>query len=257
IRVTQLDPKTGLALRPKELGAAIATARESEASDLIFHDGYYYLFVNHNSCCKGKNSEYNIRVGRSKAVIGPYLDKHGEVMAKGGGSLFLAAHAQRNGRSVLDVRPLLWSLDGWPMAGDNLGDGTYQIVSRQSENTLEVRTPTAPPPPRAAGTPPPTGPVQDVPGVPIGPPAVHLGRYLTLDNQKWTIAPAEGGFYKIVNLGSGAAIGAGTGGAVELSPYTGADGQLWQLDQVPDGGYRIRNKASGLSLTAASAGALV
>ena len=293
IRVTQLDPKTGLALRPKELGAAIATARESEASDLIFHDGYYYLFVNHNSCCKGKNSEYNIRVGRSKAVIGPYLDKHGEVMAKGGGSLFLAAHDHRigpghfgrvldydvsadgneggperfslhyegdmtrNGRSVLDVRPLLWSLDGWPMAGDNLGDGTYQIVSRQSENTLEVRTPTAPPPPRPAGTPPPTGPVQDVPGVPIGPPAVHLGRYLTLDNQKWTIAPAEGGFYKIVNLGSGAAIGAGTGGAVELSPYTGADGQLWQLDQVPDGGYRIRNKASGLSLTAASAGGLV
>src|ERR1035437_6583283 len=177
IRITQLDPKTGLALRPKELGAAIATARESEASDLIFHDGYYYLFVNHNSCCKGKNSEYNIRVGRSRSVTGPYLDKHGEAMAKGGGSMFLAAHDHRigpghfgrvldydasadgaeggperfsihyeadmtrNGRSVLDVRPLLWSLDGWPVAGDNLTDGTYQIVSRQSENTLEARVP--------------------------------------------------------------------------------------------------------------------
>ena len=78
IRVTQLDPKTGLALRPKKLGAPIATARESEASDLIFHDGYYYLFVNHGSCCKGKDSEYNIRVGRSRAMTGPYLDKHGE-----------------------------------------------------------------------------------------------------------------------------------------------------------------------------------
>jgi arabinan endo-1,5-alpha-L-arabinosidase len=291
IRITQLDPKTGLALHPNELGAAIATARESEASDLIFHDGYYYLFVNHNSCCKRQQSEYNIRVGRSKTITGPYLDKHGAEMAKGGGSLFLAAHdhrigpghfgrvldydasangseggperfslhyeadATRGNRSVLDVRPLLWSLDNWPVAGDNLTDGTYQIVSRQTENTLEVHVPTAPPTPRPAGTPP--GPVMDVPGEPIGPPAVRLSRYLTLDNQKWTIAPAEGGFYKIVNLGSGTAIGAGTGGAVELSPYSGADGQLWQLDQFPDGGYRIRNKASGLSLTAAGAGGLV
>jgi len=288
IRVTQLDPKTGLALKPGKLGAAIATARESEASDLIFHDGFYYLFVNHNSCCKRQQSEYNIRVGRSKAVTGPYLDKHGEEMVKGGGSLFLAAHdhrigpghfgrvldydasadgseggqerfslhyeadATRGNRSVLDVRPLLWSVDGWPMAGDNLADGTYQIVSRQSENTLEVRTPTAPPPPRPAGTPP--GPVMDVPGTPIGPPAMHLGRYLTLDNQKWTIAPAGGGFYKIVNLGSGAAMAAGNGGAVELAPYTGTDAQIWQLDQFPDGGYRIRNKSSGLCLTAASSG---
>jgi arabinan endo-1,5-alpha-L-arabinosidase len=292
IRVTQLDPKTGLALRPNELGAPVATARESEASDIIFHDGYYYLFVNHNSCCKGKNSEYNIRVGRSKAITGPYLDKHGSPMASGGGSLFLAAHdhrigpghfgllldydvdpktpggdgAQRfsvhyegdmtrGGRSVLDIRPLLWSLDGWPVAGDNLTDGTYQIVSRQSENTLESHVPTAPPPPPPPGTPPPRGPVQDVPGTPIGPPAPRLSRYLTLDNQKWTIAPAGGGFYKIVNLGSGDAIGA-TDAAITLAAYTGADGQLWRLDQFPDGGYRIRNKATGMCLTAAGGGGL-
>ena len=301
IRVTQLDPKTGLALRPHELGAPVATARDSEATDIIFHEGYYYLFVNHNSCCKGKNSEYNIRVGRSKAITGPYLDKHGVAMATGGGSMFLAAHdhrigpghfglltdydteaanspgeagseaegAQRfslhyegdmtrGGRSVLDIRPLLWSLDGWPVAGDNLTDGTYQIVSRQSENTLEWHVPTAPPAPRPAGTPAPRGPVQDVPGPPIGPAAARLSRYLTLDTQKWTIAPAGGGFYKIVNAGSGDAIQAAAGdAAVGLAAYTGADGQLWRLDQFPDGGYRIHNKATGMSLTAASAGGLV
>ena len=291
IRVTQLDPKTGLALRPKELGAPVATARESEASDLIFHDGYYYLFVNHGSCCKGKDSEYNIRVGRSRAMAGPYLDKHGETMDKGGGSLFLAAHdhrigpghfgrvldydasadgseggperfsvhyeadVTRGGRSVLDIRPLLWSVDGWPVAGDNLTEGTYQIVSRQSENTLESHVPTAPPPPPPAGTPPPSGPVRNVPGTPIGPAALRLSRYLTLDNQKWTIAAAGGGFYKIVNAGSDDAIatnsGAGPGGSVGLAAFTGADGQLWSLDEFPDGGWRIRNKASGLYLTAA------
>jgi arabinan endo-1,5-alpha-L-arabinosidase len=292
IRVTQLDPKTGLALRPKELGAPVASARESEAADIIFHDGYYYLFVNHGSCCKGKNSEYNIRVGRSKAMTGPYLDKHGDAMAQGGGSLFLAAHDHRigpghfgrvldydaspdgseggperfsvhyeadltrGGRSVLDIRPLLWSVDGWPRAGDNLSEGTYQIVSRQSENTLEAHIPTAPPAPRPTGTAAATGPVQDVPGVPIGPAVLHLSRYLTLDNQKWTIAPAGGGFSKIANSGTGDAIGSAARGGVGLAAYTGADGQMWRLEQFPDGGYRIRNKATGLSLTAAGSGAL-
>ncbi len=290
IRITQLDPKTGLALKPNTLGAAIASARESEAADLIYHDGYYYLFVNHGSCCKGKNSEYNIRVGRSRKPDGPYLDKHGDPMDKGAGSLFLAAHDHRigpghfgrvldydanpdgseggperfsihyeadltrGGRSVLDIRPLLWSSDGWPLAGDNLTDGTYQILSRQSENTLEIHTPTAPPPPRPAGTPAPTGPVQDVPGPPIGPPALHLSRYLTLDNQKWTIAPAGGGFYKIVNLGTGDAIGIAIG-KVQLAPYSATDAQMWSLDQFPDGGYCIRNKmAAGLTLKAAGSG---
>jgi arabinan endo-1,5-alpha-L-arabinosidase len=295
IRVTQLDPKTGLALAPGKLGAPVATARESEATDIIFHDGYYYLFVNHNSCCKGKDSEYNIRVGRARAITGPYLDKHGDPMEKGGGSLFLAAHDHRigpghfglvrdydtqtanapggaegseavgaerfsvhyeadmtrGGRSVLDIRPLLWSVDGWPVAGDNLTEGTYQIVSRQSENTLESHVPTAPPPPPPAGTPPPRGPVQDVPGVSIGPAAPRLSRYLTLDSQKWTIAPAGGGFSKIVNAGTGESLGAadgftnGVGIAVELAPYTGADKQMWHLDQFPDGGWRIRNKTGG------------
>lgn len=290
IRITQLDPKTGLALRPNELGAPIATARESEASDLIYHDGFYYLFVNHNSCCKGKNSEYNIRVGRSRKPDGPYIDKHGDPMSKGGGSLFIAAHDHRigpghfgrlldydaspdgseggperfsihyeadmtrNGRSVLDVRPLLWSTDGWPVAGDNLTDGTYQIVSSQSENTLEVHTPTAPPPPPPAGTPPPRGPVQDVvTGPPIGPPALRLSRYLTLDNQKWTIASAGGGFYKLLDVASSSAIGTASDGSLALAPFTSTDSQMWRLDQFPDGGYRITNKATGLALTASGA----
>jgi len=298
IRVTQLDPKTGLALEPGKLGAAIATARESEASDIIFHDGYYYLFVNHNSCCKGKQSEYNIRVGRAKAIPGPYVDKHGAAMTAGGGSLFMAAHDHRigpghfgrvldydvsadgseggperfsvhyeadltrGGRSVLDVRPLQWSLDGWPVAGDNVAEGTYQIVSRQSENTLESHVPTAPPPPPAPGTPPPRGPVLDVPGTPIGPAAPRLWRYLALDNQKWTIAPAGGGFYKIVNAGSGDALGEGevkgTGmPPVTLAAYTGADKQMWRLDQFPDGGWRIVNKADGLSLNSGSGGMML
>ena len=287
IRITQLDPKTGLALAPKTLGEAIATARESEASDIVFHDGFYYLFVNHGSCCVGKNSQYNIRVGRSRVITGPYLDKHGLALNQGGGSLFLAAHDHRigpghfgrlldyddppdgaerfsihyeadlatGGRSKLDIRPLLWSPDGWPVAGDNLVEGAYQVLSRQSENTLEVHVPAPPKPaapaPGAAAAPAPAAP-PPVPAEALGPPALHLARYLTLDPQKWTIAPVAGGYAKIVNLGTGDAIGA-TAAAVELGAYAGTDAQLWRLEQFPDGGYRILNKATGLSLAAGSA----
>jgi arabinan endo-1,5-alpha-L-arabinosidase len=263
IRLTQLDPATGLALHPHALGEAIATARESEAADIIFHDGFYYLFVNHGSCCKGKDSQYNIRVGRARAITGPYLDKHGTPLTQGGGSLFLAAHDHRigpghfgrlldydaypatgiapageperfslhyeadltnNGRPTLDIRPLLWSTDGWPIAGDNLPEATYQILSRQSENTL-------------------------VEGTPAGRPTVHLSRYLTLPNEQWRIAPAHGGFSKITDLATGDALQLPANGLVELAPYTAAADQLWRIEQFPDGSYRILNQATGLALT--------
>ncbi len=74
INLLQLDPKTGLAPASHGGTQGITIAAESEAADIISHDGYFYLFVNHGSCCKGKDSEYNIRVGRSRTITGPYLD---------------------------------------------------------------------------------------------------------------------------------------------------------------------------------------
>jgi arabinan endo-1,5-alpha-L-arabinosidase len=249
IELVQLNPKTGLRISPKSKVSIIAS--KSEASDIIFHEGYYYLFVNHGSCCKGKNSQYTIRVGRSRKVTGPYLGRHGDDLRTEPGSLFLAAEGtkigpghfgrliedgverfslhyeadlENGGRSTLGLRPLLWSVDGWPVAGENLATGSYQLRSKLTENILEPHT--------EDGT---TGLQQSL--------------YLAVDSQKWNIAPTSGGFYKIVNAGNGQALQVGQdGAALGMGAYSGADSQMWRLDQFPDGGYRITAKTGGLAL---------
>ena len=58
---------------------------------MIYHDGWYYLLGTRGSCCAGPASGYNIRVGRSRKVTGPFLDNTGVDMIEGGGKLFLGS----------------------------------------------------------------------------------------------------------------------------------------------------------------------
>ena len=182
IELVELDPATGQRIQPDSKVWIIAN--RSEASEMIFHDGYYYLFVNHGSCCSGVNSTYHICVGRSRTVTGPYLDRYGDDLAQGGGTLFVAAAGRqigpghfgllvengvekfschyeadldKGGRSVLEIRPLLWTADGWPVPGKNPGDatipppppapgetihdGTYQIRSQRTGLVLAATDP--------------------------------------------------------------------------------------------------------------------
>ena len=139
IHLIELDPKTGLRKDPEEKPLKLAMHQEIEAPFIHKHGDHYYLFVNWGKCCKGVNSTYEIRVGRSKKITGPYLDRHGVDLKDGGGSPFLATsgkfigpgHASiykekgremlvhhyydkdRNGRSDLRMLPLEWK-DGWP-----------------------------------------------------------------------------------------------------------------------------------------------
>jgi arabinan endo-1,5-alpha-L-arabinosidase len=163
IRLVELNPKTGQRLFPDRKPVNIAI--NSEASIMIFHDGWYYLLVTHGSCCVGANSTYNIRMGRARKVTGPFLDNMGVDMLQGGGKLFLGssgrqigpghfglldlgegvqkfschyeADLDRGGISVLDIRPLLWR-DGWPVAGQNVREGTYEIESTRTGTALEL-----------------------------------------------------------------------------------------------------------------------
>ena len=164
IRLVELDPKTGKRLHPDERPTNIGI--NLEATDMIYHDGWYYLLGTHGSCCAGAASGYNIRVCRSRKVTGPFLDNMGVDMLEGGGKLLIGsgdrligaghfgllnlgdaaaqkfsmhweADLDRGGASVLDIRPLLW-IDGWPVAGENMKEGTYEIESVRTGTALEL-----------------------------------------------------------------------------------------------------------------------
>jgi len=230
IRLVELDPKTGKRVEGNE---AINIAIDCEATDLEYRDGWYYLFGTHGTCCDGANSTYNIVVGRSRNVTGPYLDNMGRDMLTGGGRMVLAAGGRlmgpghfgrtiledgvekmschyeadldQSGRSVLGIHPLLWK-DGWPVAGDNFREGTYEIESVRRGYALELVVDFV----RMTGGMRGFGrnqnePVKPIPSQeladvihtwPAGNIGVRIGDYMTRPHQKWTItaAPDSSGY---------------------------------------------------------------
>jgi arabinan endo-1,5-alpha-L-arabinosidase len=108
-----------------------------EAPYLVARDGWYYLFVSLDSCCRGTDSTYKIAVGRSSQVTGPYVDRNGVPMQQGGGTVILASRGNTvasGGQSYSDgllayhgygnfgtpgdfrlgIEPVSWTADGWP-----------------------------------------------------------------------------------------------------------------------------------------------
>jgi arabinan endo-1,5-alpha-L-arabinosidase len=45
------------------------------------------FFGSRGTCCEGENSGYNVAVGRSKDLKGPYVDREGTDLMLGGGTL--------------------------------------------------------------------------------------------------------------------------------------------------------------------------
>jgi len=230
IRLVELDPKTGKRVEGNE---PINIAIDCEATDLMYHKGWYYLLGTHGTCCDGANSTYNIVVGRSRKVTGPYLDNMGRDMLQGGGKMLLAAHDRvmgpghfgryieeegvekmschfeadldQGGFSTLAIRPLMWKND-WPVAGDLLKDDVYEIESERRGYALElavdfVRMQQRMRWFRANDTTPITSvasqKLDDVKATwPEGRVAVRAGDYMTRPHQKWSIVavPEKGGF---------------------------------------------------------------
>lgn len=68
-----------------------------EAPFIMRRDGYYYLFASFDQCCMGVNSTYNVRVGRSESITGPYIDADGVPMLESGGTLILREYGRWKG----------------------------------------------------------------------------------------------------------------------------------------------------------------
>jgi arabinan endo-1,5-alpha-L-arabinosidase len=140
IKLVQLNPDTGKRIATNSPMYSLAFNDSIEASYIQHHDDFYYLFVNWGICCRGVNSTYEIRIGRSKKITGPYLDKDGKDLVVGGGSPFLktmgpfigpgqvgilseggtnwlSCHfydGTESGRPTLAILPLRWNASGWP-----------------------------------------------------------------------------------------------------------------------------------------------
>lgn len=72
--------------------------KPQEGSWMSYHDGYYYVWFSHGQCChfnKGfpaRGREYSIRVGRSRNVRGPFVDKEDQLLLDGGGTIVYASN---------------------------------------------------------------------------------------------------------------------------------------------------------------------
>lgn len=63
-----------------------------EAPFIVHRNGWFYLFVSFDFCCRGADSTYKIAVGRSRSLTGPYLDEKGADLYGGGGTVIMSSH---------------------------------------------------------------------------------------------------------------------------------------------------------------------
>ncbi|KUI99140.1 RICIN domain-containing protein [Vibrio sp. MEBiC08052] len=135
IKLIRLNPIT---MKPiGDLSSLASRSGGIEAPSIVYRRGYYYLFVSTGRCCRGVDSTYQIRYGRATDITGPYLDKSGKDMMKGGGTLLdggsnrwigpggqdiantdvIVRHAYDatdGGNAKLLISTLNWDSNGWP-----------------------------------------------------------------------------------------------------------------------------------------------
>ena len=156
IRVQELSPD-GMSFAPGSEPTDLiwpnpvegAFPRLVEASWLIHHDGFYYLFFSGDNCC-GPDAEYGVMVARSSSATGPFetleqaegvrhslmLQKnerwlapgHNSIVVDRAGDTWIVYHAidvnrprqsqedQINSRRILLIDRIQWR-NGWPFVG--------------------------------------------------------------------------------------------------------------------------------------------
>lgn len=144
IKMRRLDYATG---KPSEedttlysLAERFVNSKSIEGAFIIRRGDYYYLFASFDFCCRGADSTYYVAVGRSEAVTGPYVDRDGVAMLRGGGTrvtypterwrgpghngilqengkeyiIYHAYDAEGQGTPTMRIDELVWDDEGWP-----------------------------------------------------------------------------------------------------------------------------------------------
>ena len=170
IKVIELNPETGkpLEAKPEILSVAARPNHPTHAIEgayMVRHGDYYYLFVSWDSCCDGAESTYKVIVGRSKTLLGPYVDFTGKAMVDGGGTRVLANNDNWRGpghnsvlttdegnwlvhhvydtlhlesQRILQIRPIYWTQDGWPVVGEPLSSNNPMTTRRPDVKTNDI-----------------------------------------------------------------------------------------------------------------------
>lgn len=254
IVITELDSLTGKPIDPDALHSAANGG--CEASWVLPHGDYYYLFFNRGACCSGIHSTYTILMGRSESPTGPFYDKKGVATNAGGGSIFL--HSDRkylgpghfgygegkltyhyydgtnNGAARLRISELTWDDEEWPHAtyadGGNL-ENNWAIWNINSDMVLQPYEGET-----ASGT--------DV--------AQYTPNADTL--QIWKVSYLSDGYFKIALLLDTTKVleiedcSASNGANVQIGEYEGLDCQQWYFGYIGSGKYRIMSALSRRAL---------
>lgn len=164
IKLIELDSTT---MKPYSDAPLHAIASRSgvgavEAPFIIFKNGYYYLFVSFDSCCRGVNSTYKTVVGRATEITGPYRDRNNVLMTSGGGHIVIqgderwkgpghcavlldgdeswlvhhAYDAQANGIPTLRIEKLTWDEENWPVVDQTTSVSEEKRPSTPGDFTL-------------------------------------------------------------------------------------------------------------------------
>lgn len=258
LKMRRIDPATGK-LSASDTTLYDLSSRPNwavEGPSVIYRNGYYYLFVSFDYCCRGADSNYRTMVGRATQVTGPYVDQAGVPMTAEGGTEVLKGYDRyrgtghgyafwdganayfahhyydslEGGRPRLQVRPLTWDAQSWPVLGEPLGEqegGAYvTLVNRNSGKCVEVANSAT-----SDGA------------------NVQQSTCTNAPNQQWRLEPV-GGYYRIVNRNSGKVLeiagnSTANGASAQQGAWLSKASQQFRFTPTTNGWSVIENRNSG------------
>ena len=75
----------------------VAIDNKYEGANVVYRNGFYYIFLSATNCCNGALTGYSVFVGRSRSPLGPFVDQQGNSLtdAQAGGTPFLTMNGNR------------------------------------------------------------------------------------------------------------------------------------------------------------------